>query len=232
VRVVFLSTVIGIPAQYDALAREALPAGVETWHIVDEMLARLSVSQGYISPFMFRRVAEHARAAEEAGAVALQITCSSVSPCVPAVRQLVGIPVFSADEELVEQGVTRAGHIGIAATAATALDALSALVRARAAELGKPVQVEARLAEGAYAHLLAGDLPAYDRAIQATLADLAGQVELVLLAQASMTRAAAGLTLPADAAAILAGPPLALRRLRRALDARLQTISHGDSITA
>lgn len=219
-RVIFLSTVLSIPAQYDVLARDALPAGVEAWHIVDEMLARLAVSQGAISPFMFRRVADHARAAEEAGAAALQITCSSVSPCIPAIRQLVGIPVLAADEELVEQGVTRASHIGVAATAATALAALVALVQARAAELGKRVEVAPMLIEGAYPRLLAGDLPGHDRVVQEGLAGLAARVELVLLAQASMSRAAAGLALPAGAATVLAGPPLAVARLRRVLDAQ------------
>ena len=89
-RVVCLHTVLSVAAQFGELTREILPDSVQVWHTVDEMLAKVAVAQGELSPFIYRRVAEHVRAAEEAGADVVQFTCSSISPCAevaPGARQ-------------------------------------------------------------------------------------------------------------------------------------------------
>lgn len=217
-RVIYLSTVTGITAQFTELSRRLLPPDTEVWHIVDEMLARLAVSQGQLSPFFYRRVAEHAAAAEAAGADALQVTCSSLSPCVPAAAAQVGIPVLAVDEEMVDEALRQGACIGIAATAATALEPLAAQVRSRSASLGKSVDVQAVLAEEAYVGLVSGDLALYDRVVTGVLEDLRRRTDVVLLAQASMGRAADALPPLPRAAPILASPPFAVARLRRVLE--------------
>jgi len=217
-RVIYLNTVTGITAQFTELSQRLLPPDTEVWHIVDEMLARLAVSRGQLSPFFYRRVAEHAIAAEAAGAHVLQVTCSSLSPCVPAAAVQVGIPVLTVDEEMVDEALRQGACIGIAATARTALEPLAAQVRSRAASLGKPVDVQAVLAEEAYAGLVSGDLALYDRIITGVLEDLRRRTDVVLLAQASMGRAADALPPLPGAAPILASPPFAVARLRRVLE--------------
>lgn len=217
-RVIFLSTVTGITAQFTELSRSLLPPDTEVWHIVDEMLARLAVSQGRLSPFFYRRVAEHAVAAEAAGADALQVTCSSLSPCVPAASAQVGIPVLTVDAEMVDEALRRGACIGIAATAATALEPLAAQVRSRAASLGRPADVQTILAAEAYAGLMSGDLALYDRVITGVLEELRRRTDVVLLAQASMGRAADALPPLPGAAPILASPRFAVARLARVLE--------------
>ncbi len=217
-RVIYLSTVTGITAQFTELSRRLLPPDTEVWHIVDEMLARLAVSQGRLSPFFYRRVAEHAVAAEAAGADALQVTCSSLSPCVPAAAAQVGIPVLAVDEAMVDEALRQGACIGIAATARTALEPLAAQVRSRAASLGKAVDVQPVLAEEAYAGLVSGDLALYDRVVTGVLEDLRRRIDVVLLAQASMGRAADALPPLPGTARILASPPFAVARLRRVLE--------------
>jgi Asp/Glu/hydantoin racemase len=216
-RVIYLHTVMSVAAQFAELSRVLLPPGTETWHIVDEMLARLAVSQGRLSPFLYRRVAEHAAAAEAAGADAFQITCSSLSPCAPIVAAQVGVPVLAVDEEMVELALGFGARVGIAGTAKTALDPLVSQVRDRAAALGVAVEVQPVLAEAAYAGLVSGDLALHDRIVSTALEQLRGCADVVLLAQASMGRVADSLPARPGAAPILASPPLALARLSRVL---------------
>jgi len=45
-RVVDLHTVLSAAAQFGELARELLPASVQVWHTVDEMLAKVAVGSG------------------------------------------------------------------------------------------------------------------------------------------------------------------------------------------
>jgi hypothetical protein len=217
--VIYLNTVMSVAAQFSELSRALLPPGIETWHIVDEMLARLAVSQGSLSPFFYRRVAEHAAAAEAAGADVFQVTCSSLSPCVPAAAAQVGITVLAVDEEMVETALRFGPRVGIAGTAKTALEPLAGQVRQRAAGLDVAVDVQPVLAEGAYAGLVSGDLALHDRIVAGVLEELRGCTDVVLLAQASMGRVAESLPARPGAAPILASPPLALARLNRVLAA-------------
>ncbi len=215
-RVVFLHTVLSVVPLFADLARQVLPPDVEAWHVADEILAKVVVAQGGLSPFIYRRVAEHARAAEEAGADALQITCSSVSPCAEVVRAQVGIPVLAIDDAVADQALALGGRIGVAATAPTALRATSEAIRARAARSGRSVAVEAALCEGAYARLTAGDLAEHDRIVRQALAELSRRCDVIVLAQASMTRAADGIP-PGQAVPVLSSPRPAMERLARLL---------------
>jgi len=217
-RVVCLHTVLSVAAQFQELTREILPSGVEVWHTVDEMLAKVAVAQGGLSPFIYRRVADHVCAAEEAGADAVQLTCSSISPCADAVQALVKIPVLKVDDPMVDRALGMGRRIGVAATAVTALAPVSALVRDSARACGKSITVDAVLCEGAYAHLISGDLAAHDRIVGAALEEMIGRNDVILLAQASMARVTEGLR-PAPSVPILTSPRLAVERLGQVLRA-------------
>ncbi len=104
-RVVFLHTVTTLAGLFTNLSKELLPADLEVIHIADELLLKSVLAQGGLSPLIHRRVAEHAIAAEEAGAAAFQCTCSSISPCVDTVRPLVGIPVLKIDDPMVDEAL-------------------------------------------------------------------------------------------------------------------------------
>jgi aspartate/glutamate racemase len=217
-RVIYLHTVMGVVPQFNELSRTLLPPGTEWWHIVDEMLAKVALAQGGLSPFLYRRVAEHAQAAREAGADVFQLTCSSISPCADAVNSLVDIPVLKIDAPMVEQAVDMARRIGIAATAYTALAPLAEQVRARASALGKQVEVNPVLCEGAYPAMLAGDMTTHNRVVSGYLQQMAQCNDVILLAQASMALIVN--SMPADSlkVRVLTSPRMAVERLARALE--------------
>jgi Asp/Glu/hydantoin racemase len=215
-RIVFLHTVRSVAEQFDALARELLP-GVESWHLVDEMLARLTLAAGYAPPLVLRRMVEHARAAEEAGAVALQVTCSSISPAVPQIRPLCGLPLYAVDEAMVARALGLGRRIGIAATARPALESLAKLTAEVAAAGGEAVEIEQRFCEGAYPFLLSGELAEHDRIVQGYVAQLAERCDVVLVAQASMARAAEAMA-ALTSTPILSSPRPAMETLREAIE--------------
>jgi Asp/Glu/hydantoin racemase len=215
-RLVFVHTV-PLMDLFNPLSRELLPPDVEVWHIADEILLRVVLAQGGLSPFVHERVVSHAVAAEQAGATVVQLTCSSISPCADTAQARVRIPVLKVDEPMVDSALGIGGRIGVVATAPTTLGPTSDLIRQRALTLGKEVQVEARLAEGAYQALFGGDPQRHDAIVRETLQDLSQRNDVILLAQASMARVADSIPQGALPCPVLTSPRLAIERAARVL---------------
>lgn len=219
-RVVFIHTVPTLVAPFNDLAKELLPQGTDWFHIADEMLLKLVIAQGGLSPFIFRRVADHVAAAVEAGADLVQVTCSSISPCVTAARPMVPVPVLKIDQPMVEHALKIGSRIGVAATVPTTLGPTTDLVYEVAQFKGQAVSVESALCEGAFSALMAGDGETHDRIVRERLEGLLESSDVVILAQASMARVAATIPEALGQAPILSSPRLAVEHLRAELLAK------------
>ncbi len=215
-KLAFIHTVTSLAGLFNDLCKELLP-GVEVFHIADEMLLKVVLAQGGLSPFIFQRVSDHVVAAERAGATAVQCTCSSISPCVDASRPLVSIPVMKIDEPMVNKALSIGVRIGIAATAPTTLKPTTELVHARAEALGKTVQVESILCEGAYSALFSGDTQKHDQIVAQVLRDLMKRNDVIILAQASMARVAQTIPTEQQLIPIISSPRLAIEHLKTIL---------------
>lgn len=220
-RLAFLHTVPSLVGLFNELSRAILPADVQVLHVADEILLRVVLDQGGLAPFIYRRVADHAIAAEQAGADVMQITCSSISPCADVASRMVSIPVLKIDEPMVDQALSLGRRIGVTATVPTTLRPTTELVVARAGGLGKEVQVDPALCAGAFDALLAGDADTHDRIVRETIAHLMSRNDVVLLAQASMARVVD--TIPASelVVPVLSSPRLAVERLRDVMCQRM-----------
>jgi len=218
IKIAYIHTVPSLVSLFNDLSKELLPSGVEVFHIADELLLKVVLAQGGLSPFIFRRVVDHVVAAVEGGASLVQVTCSSISPCVEAARPFVSVPVFTVDDPMVNAALAIGSRVGVAATVPTTLKPTAELVYRQAERTGRKAVVDARLCEGAFQALLDGDGEAHDRIVRACLQELLERNDVVLLAQASMARVVA--TIPADErnVPILSSPRLAVERLRQALE--------------
>ena len=216
-KVAYLHTVSSLVGLFNNLSKELLPAGTEVFHIADEMLLKTVIAQGGLSPFIYQRVAENVVAAERAGASIVQCTCSSISPCVEAVRPLAGILVLKIDDPMIEKALALGKRIGVAATAPTTLKPTSELVQAKAAARNMEVKVDALLCEGAFAALSAGDMETHDRLVSQGLRELMTRNDVVILAQASMARVADALPAGEQKVPILSSPRMAVETLAAAL---------------
>lgn len=211
----FLHTIRGVEDLFNSLCRDLVHGDFDASHIVDESLIRRILAAGGLTKETRRRLCENAVAAEQAGADVIQMTCSTVTPAVPLVRSLVDIPVLSVDEAMVKMAVERYGKIGVIATNPATLTPSTKLVRLTAARSGRDVEVDSVLCEGAYEALLWGDAKKHDSIVLEHLRSLIGKVEVVLLAQASMTRIAGFLEQDEKTVPILSSPQPAVEELAR-----------------
>ncbi|MGW4965513.1 aspartate/glutamate racemase family protein [Nonomuraea sp. NPDC004186] len=195
------------------LCAEHLP-GVETFNIVDDSLIKNTIAAGRLTPRTARRVAGHIGSAEAAGADHILVTCSSIGAAVEAAEPLTGVPVTRVDRPMADRAVALGRRIGVLATLSTTLEPTADLVRRRAAASDKEVSLTARVCEGAFEALMGGDAATHDARVADALAALAAEVDVIVLAQASMARVAGTVEAPVP---ILASPPLAMEHLAAVL---------------
>ena len=197
---------------FSQLCKAKLPH-VDTFNIVDDSLVRAISAQGSLTPDIARRVESYIASAVSGGADHVLVTCSSIGPAVESAAPHFPVPVLRVDQPMADLAV-RAGHrIGVIATLATTLNPTVDLVRRRAALAGQPVELVVRLCEGAFESLMAGDTARHDTLVRTALAELSAQVDVIVLAQASMAQVVETLPPHLRRIPILASPPLAIDHL-------------------
>jgi Asp/Glu/hydantoin racemase len=171
------------------LIAELIP-DAEVMHFVDsDVLATVVREQG-ISSKSEARMTHLAQAAEAAGADVIFSACSSLGPAMDVAARSVRTPVVKIDEAMAIQAAGEGNRIGVLATVPTTLGPTSALIQAKADEIGRKITLEQRLCEGAFSILMSGDRETHDAMVIEQAMDLAKNVDLIVLAQASMSRLA------------------------------------------
>jgi Asp/Glu/hydantoin racemase len=212
IRIAYIHTVTGLVATFKSLTEELIPQA-DVFNIVDESLLQNTIRLNRLSNTTRRRLAGYLISAEEAGAQAILVTCSSVGPAVDGARSLVNVPVFRVDQPMADLAVQSGGCIGVAATLQTTLEPTSELINRRAEAAGKRVQVVNRLCEGAFEAVIRGDTARHDALVAQGLRDLASQADVIVLAQASMARVVDQLSPEERKVPILSSPRLAVEAL-------------------
>ena len=197
---------------FQQLCQARLPA-VETFNIVDDSLVRQIGAKGGITPDIAARVASYVASAASGGADPILVTCSSLGPAVEAAAASAPVPVLRVDQPMADRAVQMGRRIGVIATLPTTLNPTADLVLRRAAAAGKTVELTSRLCPGAFEALMAGNPAKHDELVAAALRELSAQVDVILLAQASMARVVETLPQSERRIPILASPPLAIDHL-------------------
>jgi Asp/Glu/hydantoin racemase len=195
-----------------ALAAELLP-GCEVVNFVDDSILPQLAQNGADLTGVEERLVHYARFAEQVGADVILEACSSVGEVVAKMRTAVSLPIVRIDEAMAEVAVQSGTRLGVAATLQTTLGPTARLLRTKAEAAGRQVEVTPLLVEGAYKKLMAGDREGHDNLLIQNLQELARQVDVVVLAQASMARVLPGLP-AAERAKIMSSPRLAVERVR------------------
>jgi len=203
------ATLVPVFAQ---LCKAKLPHAA-TFNIVDDSLVRQIGAKGGITPDIAARVAGYIGSAASGGADFILVTCSSIGPAVEAAAASVKVPVLRVDQPMADAAIQAGRRIGVIATLPTTLNPTSDLVRRRAVAAGRTIELTTRLVEGAFEALMAGDAATHDALVGAALQELSTQVDVILLAQASMARVVDTLPAASRRIPILASPPLAIDHL-------------------
>jgi Asp/Glu/hydantoin racemase len=208
----FVHTVLSLPPTFAALAEELVP-DADVFHIADETLLGVTRREGRLTSTTRRRVLGYVESAADAGADLVVVTCSSIGPAVDASRGFVDVPVLRIDEPMADEAVRIGSRIGVVATLSTTLEPTAELVARRAREAGKDVQVVSHLCEGAFEALTAGDRDRHDELVREGLRQVSSDVDVVVLAQASMARVVE----ENPAVPILSSPRLGMERVAELL---------------
>lgn len=201
---------------FQQLCKAQLP-NVDTFNIVDDSLVRAIGAHGGLTADIARRVAAYISSAEAGGADLVLVTCSSIGPAVEAAAPFCAVPVLRVDRPMADLAVQTGRRIGVIATLPTTLNPTKDLVQRRAAAAGKSIELSARLVEGAFEALMAGDGAKHDTLVAAALRELIAQVDVIVLAQASMARVVDALPAEDRRIPILASPPTAIAHLAQVL---------------
>ncbi|MCC2598913.1 aspartate/glutamate racemase family protein [Sphingobacterium sp. FBM7-1] len=206
-----------VPVFQDLFKDKAVPA--EVFNIVDDSLIKDVIAKGRLEEDTAQRVINYVTSAEQAGADLIMVTCSSIGRAVERAAEKAGVPVIRVDQPMVDRAVAEGKRIGVVATLPTTLEPTSDLVLRRAEKAGKKVELTSRLCEGAFEALMGGDPVKHDDMIIAALRELSGEVDVILLAQASMARAVNQMPDSERNVPILSSPGIAVDHLAAVCEA-------------
>ncbi|MGW2813221.1 aspartate/glutamate racemase family protein [Streptomyces sp. NPDC001415] len=196
---------------FEALRDEDAP-DLELRHLVHEQLLGRAGELGLEAVVGEVRAALAEAVAQ--GADAVLCTCSTIGGIAEAASASLGVPVLRVDRPMAADAVARGHRIAVVATVASTLEPTAELIREEAGD--RPLTLRKILAEDAWQHFRSGDADAYFAEIAATV-DALTDVDVVVLAQASMAPAAARTTIDVP---VLSSPRPGLRAAAAVVVAR------------
>lgn len=205
---------------FTPLCRERL-ADVKVMQIINESMIKDTIEAGRVCQSTIDALHTFAEASFKLGTELVMVTCSSIGPAVDLIQSRFQQPVLRVDEPMAEAAVARGTRIGVAATLRTTLEPTSALLLRKAQEAGKAVELIECLCEGAFDAVIAGDTDRHDALVAKAMIERLADVDVIVLAQASMARVAERLPPGAITAPVLSSPALAMDYLKERL-ARLR----------
>lgn len=188
------TTPVTVPVMKELAAKE-MP-NVRVVNLLDDSLLADVMAAGGVTEPVERRMKAYLEQAMVAGADALMCCCSSVGEVAERLAETSPIPVLRIDAPMAEEAVNNGPRIGVIATVQTTLEPTASLIRRKAEEMGKEVEVEPLLVKGAFAALQAGRGEEHDLLVRTALEGLLTRSDVVVLAQASMARLLGSLSEP------------------------------------
>jgi Asp/Glu/hydantoin racemase len=179
-------------------------------HVADPSLISDVIAQGELTASTSQRVLDHLTAAEETSADYIMVTCSSLGPAVEEAQEHMRKPILRVDQPLADQAIKLGTRIGVVATLVTTMAPTTKLIERRAREAEKEIEIITELCEGAFKAYADGNFEEHDSMVLQAVKKLAKEVDVVVLAQASMARIVRELNDGEVQVPILSSPSLAV----------------------
>jgi len=187
-----------------------------TTNLLEDSLSADLAEAGQLNDAITARFVSLARYVHNTGAEAVLFTCSAFGTAIEAARLAVTVPVLKPNEAMLEEALDLGQRIGLLATFAPSITSMRSELLALASMRGVHVDIETRTVVPALDALQAGRVDEHDAMIAAAAADLS-KCDVVMLAQFSMARAAAGVEAALPKAKVTTSPASAIRRLKKLL---------------
>jgi Asp/Glu/hydantoin racemase len=194
---------------------EILPT-VVLKNIVDDTMLSDVMQEGMISAGVIDRMKLLVQAAEAMGVDAIFNTCSSLGPAFEIAKELVSIPMVKIDDGMAEKAALEGKKIAVLATVPTTLKPTVDLIHDKAEKLGRHIETQGALSQGAFELLMNGKTTEHDEMVLQTAQVSAGWADTLVLAQCSMARLAPSLS-ERVGKPVLSSPSLGVERLKTVL---------------
>ncbi|GAA0579406.1 aspartate/glutamate racemase family protein [Paractinoplanes ferrugineus] len=189
--------------------RAELAPGWADVHVVDPALLADAQRDG-LTPELAGRVDARLHELADRGADLIVCTCSTLGGYAETRTGDTGVPVLRLDRPMAAAAVAAGERIGVVATSDSTFGPTGELLRETAERAGRRVTLVEAPVPGAWSLFLQGDLLAYAEKAATAARRIAPEVEVIVLAQASLAPAAALLTdLPIP---VLSSPRAAVRQ--------------------
>lgn len=174
-------------AELQSLFKEIIPEA-KVFNIVDDSLLNDVAEHGSVTPKIIGRVCDYFLAAERNGADLIFSQCSSMGKAVDIAKKLVSVPVVKVDEAMAEKAVELADRVGVVATVKSTMRPSCDLVKSKAEEKGKKVEVVEYLVDGALDILMKENNRAkHNQLVLDMVRKAESECDVIVLAQGSMT---------------------------------------------
>lgn len=187
----------------------------EVYNILDDSILRDMAGEKDTGMVRWRWL-EYAKILEKLGMDIILSACSTVGGFAEEADHDLRVPVLRIDEAMAEKAVAQGEKIGVFATLNSTLNPTVSLIKRKAEKAGRTVSVRAVLVEGAYDALMSQNKELHDSKIAEALKGCQGEVDVIVLAQASMASAVSA-SLGLDQNQILTSPVLGIERLKECL---------------
>jgi glutamate racemase len=212
-KIVFLHTV---PGTVLSMKRDfpALFPNAQLINILDDgILDEVAAHGGEVTPDITARLVEYCQLAQNYyGASAVACMCTTIAPKMDVAAQAVSIPVLKIDGPMMDQAVQLGRKIAILCTAPFTLNSSASTCRSAAQKAGRQVEVTPILVPDAFDANLRGETELHDRLVSAKAHEVAGDYDVIVMAQVTMKRVAD--TLTDLGKPVLASVPAGLEQLR------------------
>lgn len=168
------------------ICRRIIPQ-VNIINLIDESLLRDIMNLGVVNQSMIKRICFYVISAQDLGADAIMMTCSSLSETVDIAKNLVNVPVLKIDEPMAITAVNYAHNIGVIGTLPSVVGPNRRLIEKKAKEIKKNVNIESIVCREAFESLIIGDIETHNQLLLQAATQIANKVEIIVLAQGSMT---------------------------------------------
>lgn len=186
-RIGFLHTADAHVATFTRLLADA-DGDAHGVHVVDASLLADARASG-VDDALRGRILDRLRALG-ANVDAVLCTCSTIGAAAEALADDAGVPVVRVDRPMARHAVTAGRRIGVVAAVSSTIEPTLALLREEAAAAGTDVDLVSLPCLAAWSHFEHGDVDGYLDAVARHVDEVAGDVDVVVLAQASMADAA------------------------------------------
>ena len=187
IQVVAVHTAIALVDPVTRLFKEHLPT-VKLNHIADDSLIQEVIANNKVTPAVRKRLFNYYYSAVDAGAGLIFNTCSSIGEVAQMARVFLPVPILKIDDPMAEIAVETGIKIGVLATLPTTLQPTVNLLRSKAKDKNKEIEIIEGLAEGAFQAVMAGDSEKHDKLILKASEKVAAKADIIVLAQGSMAR--------------------------------------------